>query len=178
MKRKIIYLSFVGLSFFQPIIADARKTVFDKDEIEKIVEEIALSNGIDPLLASALAFHESGYDPMAVSRKGARGVMQLMPETAAELGVKNPYDPRQNIRGGIRYLSKLIRKYGDNDLETALAAYNYGQGRVDSLIEEYGWLDNTNLNGETRKYVEKVLQTYKKKRKEKSGDSRIAMTGN
>lgn len=88
----------------------------------------------------------------AVSKRGAGGVMQLMPDTAEWLGVKDRFDPRQNIQGGVKYLSQLYNKYG-GDAQLALAAYNAGPGRVDRLVKKYGDDYTKKLPKETRKYV-------------------------
>ena len=95
---------------------------------------------------------ESGFDRLAVSRAGAQGLMQLMPETAQHLGVEDPFAPEQNLRGGGRYLRSLIDRYGD--LTRALAAYNAGPEAVD----HYGGLPPYR---ETRAYVERVLTYYR-----------------
>lgn len=87
---------------------------------------------LDPALVLAVVVRESAGDPDAVSRRGARGLMQLMPPTARELGVTDPADPLQNLQGGSRYLAGLLRRY-DGDLDLALAAYNAGPGTVDRL---------------------------------------------
>jgi hypothetical protein len=91
---------------------------------------------------------ESGGDPRAVSPKGAQGLMQLMPETARALGVQDPFDPVQNIEGGVRYLSHLLQRFGD--LRLALAAYNAGPGRV----QQYGGVPPF---PETQRYIERIL---------------------
>jgi soluble lytic murein transglycosylase-like protein len=92
------------------------------------IEQIARRHRMDPALLHAVISVESGYNPNAVSSAGAIGMMQLMPETAAELGVADPYDPIANIDGGARYLRGLMRKFGR--INIALAAYHAGQGRV------------------------------------------------
>jgi soluble lytic murein transglycosylase len=95
---------------------------------------------------------ESGFDPRAVSRKGALGLMQLMPETAATLGVRNPFDPRQNIHGGTRHLRAMMDRFG-HDLPLAVAAYNAGERPV----VLYGGIPPY---PETRDYVAQVLRLY------------------
>jgi hypothetical protein len=97
---------------------------------------------------------ESGFDPRAVSPKGALGLMQLMPGTARELGVSDPFDPAQSVRGGARYLRRLLDRFGGR-LDLALAAYNAGPGAV----EEHGGVPPYR---ETREYVRKVIRIFKK----------------
>jgi hypothetical protein len=122
-------------------------------EFEPIINSCALEFGVDKSLVKAVIHAESGYDPNAVSTKGASGLMQLMPSTARSLKVSNSFDPAENIRGGVRYLRFLLDTFrGDEAL--ALAAYNAGLSRV----AQYGGIPPY---VETRNYVAKVLE-YRK----------------
>ena len=116
--------------------------------LDRLIDRVAEKVSLAPELIHSVVSAESGYNPAAVSHAGARGLMQLMPETAAELGVKDSFDPEQNLVGGSRYLKQLLDKY-NGDLDHALAAYNWGQGNVDRYGIE-------NLPSETRNYVAKV----------------------
>src|SRR5918996_6352699 len=121
----------------------------ERERYEPLIQEHAERNGLRPSLVRAVIQVESGFDARARSPKGAMGLMQLMPATARELQVEDPYDPRENIRGGTIYLRRLIDKYDGNE-ELALAAYNAGAGAVDrygKTIPPYR---------ETREYVKKV----------------------
>jgi soluble lytic murein transglycosylase-like protein len=99
-------------------------------ELKDYIEEVARREGVTPELLRAIIDRESGFRPCAVSRKGAQGLMQLMPETAAELGVNDPFDPKENIAAGARFLSQLLERY-KGDITLALGAYNAGPARVD-----------------------------------------------
>lgn len=119
--------------------------------IQRLIEKAAAEAGIDSVLFDSLIASESGYDPRARSRAGAMGLSQLMPGTAANMGVADPFDPWQNLSGGARYLSQMLKKFGDPRL--ALAAYNAGPGAV----ERAGGIPNY---AETRAYVDKVMRLY------------------
>ena len=117
-----------------------------------VVQEAARSRGLDPKLVDLVIRMESGYNPRAVSRKGARGVMQLMPDTASLYGVRNSFDPLQNIRGGVRYLGDLLQRF-DSNVALALAAYNAGP----DAVERHGGVPPYD---ETRAYVGTILTAY------------------
>jgi len=117
------------------------------------IDEAALRAGVDPKLIEAIIAAESAFDPNALSKKGAQGLMQLMPDTADRFGVANVWDPRQNILGGTAYLRWLIQEFNGN-LHHVLAAYNAGEGAVaqHSGVPPYR---------ETRDYIERVLSYYR-----------------
>jgi soluble lytic murein transglycosylase-like protein len=118
-----------------------------------MIDGAALANRLEPALVTAVILAESGGDPQAVSKRGARGLMQLMPATARRYGVSDAFDPEQNIRAGSRYLHDLAERY-QNDLELMLAAYNAGPEAVD---RQGGRIPPFR---ETLEYVPRVLQIY------------------
>lgn len=122
--------------------------------LNSLIDRVAAEEGMDPALLRAVVQAESAFQPHAISPKGAVGLMQLMPDTARELGVRNRYNPEQNLRGGARYLRQLLLKF--SSLKLALAAYNAGPGAVAQYrgIPPYA---------ETRQYVHKILSLYGKK---------------
>lgn len=120
-------------------------------QLQGLIEKASADAGVDPALFDALVASESSYDPQARSRAGALGLSQLMPGTAAAMGVTDPFDPLQNLTGGARYLSQMLKRFGDPRL--ALAAYNAGPGAV----ERAGGIPNY---AETRAYVDKVMRLY------------------
>jgi hypothetical protein len=116
---------------------------------DKLITQHAEARGLRPDLVRAVVQVESGYNPRAVSSKGALGLMQLMPSTAADLGVRSPFDPEENLRGGTLYLRQLLDRFGGNE-ELALAAYNAGPTAVD----HYG--NRVPPYAETQDYVRRV----------------------
>ena len=120
--------------------------------VQPYVAEAAAKYDVDPALIEAVIKQESAYDAGAQSGVGAQGLMQLMPATAADLGVENSMDPRQNVMGGAKYLSQLLGQY-DGNMTMTLAAYNAGPGNV----AHYGGVPPFE---ETQNYVQKVLKNY------------------
>jgi soluble lytic murein transglycosylase-like protein len=131
---------------------NGRRQLLAKIPYGALIEETADRYRIDSLLLAAVVQTESGFDPMAVSPKGAQGLMQLMPVTAQTYGLERPHEPRANVRAGARYLRDLMRRF-DDDLELALAAYNAGPAAVRKFrgVPPYR---------ETRHYVRRVLTLY------------------
>jgi soluble lytic murein transglycosylase-like protein len=122
-------------------------------KVDQIIVEAGARNGVDPVLLYATMHQESSFKPLAISPKGARGLMQLMPATAARFGVKDIFDPRQNIEGGARYIRFLLDIFG-GDVQLALAGYNAGEGAVlkfGRTIPPYR---------ETQEYVRRITQRY------------------
>lgn len=125
------------------------------DNYHGIIKRHAEKYELDPSLIRAVITAESGFDPSAVSTKGAMGLMQLMPATAYLMGVGNPFNPEENIAGGVRYLKLLLDRYNGN-LKLALAAYNAGP----KTVEKYGAIPPIS---ETKDYIKKILTMYKGK---------------
>ena len=140
--------------FMRDIKKDQRlRTTFrisgNSTQYEPLISRYAQEYGVDVALVKAVIHAESGYNPNAVSRVGARGLMQLMPQTARDLKVANSFDPQDNIRGGVRYLRFLLDTFHGNET-LALAAYNAGMSKV----AKYGGVPPYS---ETKSYVAKVL---------------------
>ncbi len=121
-------------------------------EVDEMIEAAAARHGVDPNLVRAIVKVESNFNPRARSRKGAMGLMQLMPATARSLQVSNPFDPEQNVEGGVRHLKGLLQSY-NGDVALSLAAYNAGAGAVarSGGVPPYR---------ETRNYVRQITQLY------------------
>ncbi len=133
-----------------------------KTQIDRAIENAAQQTGLSPALIRAVIMTESSFRPKAVSRCGAQGLMQLMPRTAKELGVKDSFDVFQNVLGGCKYLKKQLNRFGD--LRLALAAYNAGPARVASykIKNPDDPKQYERLSKGVRGYVNKILKYYKK----------------
>lgn len=133
-------------------LAPSAPTPSSEKDVNAAIEEAAARHNVDPNLVRAVIKVESNFNPNAVSRKGAMGLMQLMPQTARQLNVTNPFDPQQNVDAGVRHLKKLMESYG-GDVNLTLAAYNAGAGAV---ARSAGVPHFT----ETRNYVKRITQLY------------------
>ena len=122
-------------------------------QVDQYLINSATNNGVDPLLLYSIMHQESSFKSHAISPKGARGLMQLMPFTAMRYGVTNIFDPRQNIEGGARYVRFLLDRF-DGDINLVLAGYNAGEGAV----EKYGW--HVPPYSETQEYVRRISRRY------------------
>ena len=129
--------------------------------IESLISHNAIAFQLDKALIKAVIKVESDFNPKVVSRRGAQGLMQLMPETAREVGVSNPFDPSQSIQGGAHYLRKMLDSF-DRNLDYALAAYNAGP----NAVRKYGGIPPYE---ETQNYVTKVKQYLDYYRRNESG---------
>ena len=125
---------------------------FTQADIDAAIDEAATKHNVDPNLVRSVVKVESNFNPNAVSRKGAMGLMQLMPATARSLNVSNPFDPQQNVDAGVRHLKKLLESYG-GDVRLSLAAYNAGAGAVarSAGVPRFA---------ETRNYVRRITELY------------------
>jgi soluble lytic murein transglycosylase-like protein len=137
----------------QPAQPNAQTQASHANPYDGLIRRTAARNDLDPALLTAVIKQESGFDSSAHSSAGAMGLMQLMPDTAKSLGVKDAYDPVQNLEGGARMLRGLIDRYGGR-LDLALAAYNAGSGAVDKY-------HGVPPFAETRSYVQAILGDYK-----------------
>lgn len=144
----VLFVLVVFLSMEIPVQAESGYP----GRFDTLIESIAKDYGLESSLIHSIIRTESNYDPNAVSSKGAVGLMQLMPETAEKYGVRDIYDPRQNIVGGVKYLRDLINSF-DSKTDYVLAAYNAGH----NAIKKYGGIPPF---PETRRFIQKVKTTY------------------
>lgn len=146
LKRAIQEVNDARRDYSKPQISSSKSQILD------MVNSVAQKHGVDEKLVQALIKQESGFNPKAKSKVGAMGLMQLMPSTAKSLGVKDPFNPRQNVEGGVKYLKSMLNKYNGNII-LALAAYNAGPNAVDkySGVPPYK---------ETQNYVKNILANY------------------
>ncbi len=151
-----------GISFRTPKVRSTQRKALklrsgknwkhtDSSRFDKDIRYAARAHKVDPLLIKAIIKTESAFNRYAVSSKGAQGLMQLMPATAKDLQVKDPFNPRENIYGGTKYIKWLLKRF-NGDIRLSLAAYNAGPGRVRKKIPRIP---------ETISYVKKVLRHYK-----------------
>lgn len=135
-----------------PALSLVRGKPFTQQDIDAAIDQAAARHNVDPSLVRAVIKVESNFNPNAVSRKGAMGLMQLMPQTARQLKVVNPFDPEQNVDAGVRHLKKLMESYGGN-VKLSLAAYNAGAGAVSRSA-------GVPRIAETRNYVKRITELY------------------
>ncbi len=140
-----------------PVIGETKDVLAEAmpEPLRTLVESISLNHGVDPALVRAVIKTESNFNRWAVSRKGARGLMQLIPETGRRYGVRDFFDPQQNVEGGVQYLKFLLEKFNGN-LDLSLAAYNAGE----NLVEKLGRIPPI---PETTNYVRMVRANYVKR---------------
>jgi soluble lytic murein transglycosylase-like protein len=148
--------SLLGRTTTQPVegptVSASRNRPFTQQEVDQAIELAAARHNVDPNLVRSVIKVESNFNPNAVSRKGAMGLMQLMPQTARQLNVTNPFDPEQNVDAGVRHLKRLMESYG-GDVRLSLAAYNAGAGRVARSA-------GIPRIAETRNYVKRITELY------------------
>ena len=137
------------LSPLSPFAPGISVSGYSNGAVKQLISRIAIQNGLDPSLLDALVKQESDYNPMSRSSAGAMGLTQLMPQTASDMGVQNPFDPEQNLAGGAKYLKEMIKQFGSVPL--ALAAYNAGP----HAVQKYGGIPPYK---ETQNYVRKILE--------------------
>jgi soluble lytic murein transglycosylase-like protein len=150
--KKIAYFGVIVLCVSPLLTSDLYANPQLKTEYDNLVQSIAQKYRVEHTLIHSIIRAESDYDRFAVSPKGALGLMQLMPATAIQYGVKNVFDPRENIEGGVKYLKDLIKLYNGNT-KLVLAAYNAGQ----EAVKKYNGIPPYR---ETRNYISKIMDRF------------------
>ena len=148
-----------------PVVSTTMETVVavsPEHAYDEFIQEASIRYGVDAALIRSVMQTESAFDALAVSQAGALGLMQLMPDVAAEMGVEDPLDPRQNVMGGVKYLRRLLDLYRGN-VRLALASYNAGA----SNVTQYGGVPPF---PETQKYVKEVTRLVESSRREQKTD--------
>ncbi len=143
----------------QPVVRPSYLTRGER--FHPLIVRVSKAHNVDPALVKAIIMAESGYNPQAVSKVGARGLMQLMPGTADSLGVQDIFDPEENVSGGVKYLKQLLNEFG-GEIKLALAAYNAGSRKVKTY-------NGVPPIGATQVYIKKVIDYYQHYRKRLTG---------
>jgi soluble lytic murein transglycosylase-like protein len=145
----------------KPVKRPVKKRAKVKSAFNSIIRDVASRHQVDPAIIKAIIMVESSYNPWAVSKRGAKGLMQLMPTTAKSLGVQDSFNPEQNINAGVRYFKHLLKRF-NHDTTLALAAYNAGSRHV----RKYNGVPPFNS---TKRYIEKVYRYHKIYQKDSDG---------
>ncbi len=149
----LLLVGFLPLFPFQNKIHIGIHTVSAEEyAVDRAIYFASIEYDVDPFLIKSIIKAESNFDPFAVSPKGAMGLMQLMPGTARDLGVEDPFDPDQNVFGGTKFIRDLLQRY-EGDIVLALAAYNAGPAKVKDRVPDYP---------ETQQYIQRVSRNYKR----------------
>ncbi len=147
-----LYLKNTHYQYFKSSSSEKFTTNFDPDRYDQLILKASLLHDVDFSLLKSIIKIESNFDCYAVSQRGAKGLMQIMPRNFTFLNITNPFDPEENIMGGTFYFKQMLEKF--NKIELALAAYNAGPNTIDKY-------NGIPANSETQKYVKKVMSDYK-----------------
>lgn len=158
---EVEYYKFTVVELVARNLARSKTVKVGPAKYNRFIEEVAINNGVPPALVKAVIHAESGFDPNAVSSRGAIGLMQVMPRTADMLGISDPYHPLDNIQAGVKYLRDMLDMFDGNEM-LAVAAYNAGPRKV----KKYGGVPPYK---ETRTYVRRVFAYYRSYSKSEEG---------
>ncbi len=147
-----LYLKSTPNKYFESSLGEKFSTNIDPDQYDQLILKASITHDVDFSLLKSIIKVESNFDCFAVSQKGAKGLMQIMPQNFSFLNIRNPFDPEQNIMGGALYFKQMLEKF--NKIELALAAYNAGPNTVD----KYNGIPPIS---ETKGYVKRVMSHYK-----------------